>query len=88
MKIINNPLTIEEIKKRADENNFIGGVVIVRASEMFNHTYEDFLDTLSKRLVNRTTLRDIEWEIVGHNDGGSILVEVSGNVSGIIKKRN
>ncbi|MGF7535455.1 hypothetical protein AAGG74_17525 [Bacillus mexicanus] len=88
MEIISAPLTIKEIKKRADENNFIGGVVIVKASEMYNHTYEDFLDTLSKRLTNKTTLRDIEWEIVGHNDGGSVLIEVSGDVTGIIKKDN
>lgn len=86
MNILRKPLTIKEIREQKDENDFIGGVVIVKAEWMYDNSYEEFLDVLSIRLTNGVNLKDIEWEIVGHHDGRSVLIEVSGNVSDIFKR--
>lgn len=80
MQIVQKPLTDEEIKEMVDEDNYISGVVIVSAYNMINGNYEDFLEGLSMKLINRPTLYEIQWEIVGHFDSGSVLIEVSGFV--------
>lgn len=76
-------LTIEEIKERADERNYIQGIVRVDLTDVVYDDQESFLDRLSNALIGDTTLAGISQEVVGVLDG-YILLKVSGDASAVL----
>lgn len=78
-------LTIEEIKERADERNYIQGIVRVDLTDVVYDDQESFLDRLSNALIGDTTLAGISQEVVGVLDG-YILLKVSGDVSAVLQE--
>lgn len=85
MKILNKPLTIEEIKEKVDRNNYIEGVVPVSLVSIIANDHVGLLNIIHDNLVGSTqTLVDINYSIVGHLDEYTILFLVSGDVSLII----
>lgn len=74
------PLTKEQIKARADDDNYIEGVVALKLEELIYNDPAGFLDILSERLVGTSLLMDIQYDVVGH-DGNILHIKVAGDVS-------
>lgn len=85
MNVQMKALTIEEIKERADERNYIQGIVRVDLTDVVYDDQESFLDRLSNALIGDTTLASISQEVVGVLDG-YILLKVSGDVSAVLQE--
>lgn len=83
VKILEKPLTIEEIKAQKDENNYISGNIIITLGDAIGHELDDFLDFLAEELTGNETLMDIRYEEIGFVSGG-IILKVSGDVSMIL----
>ena len=81
------PVSEENIRKYADDNNYIKGIVEVHISDLIDHDLEDFLDIISTRLVGDELLSDINYDVVGlHPDDKNIMyMLVSGDVSLILE---
>lgn len=86
METLNNPLTIEEIKKRRNADNLINGVVSVNLYEMVKMDEEEFLDSISEKLTGVTTLQMVDYTVVGHSDEYTILIRVQGSVDRILEE--
>lgn len=84
VKILEKPLTIEEIKAQKDENNYISGNIIITLSDAIGHELDEFLDFLAEELTGNETLMDIRYEEIGFVSGG-IILKVSGDVSMILE---
>ena len=81
------PVSEENIRKYADDDNYIRGIVEVHISDLIDHDLEDFLDIISTRLVGDELLSDINYDVVGlHPDDNNIMyMLVSGDVSLILE---
>ena len=64
-KYLQKPLSLEEIKLIADEDNYIEGVIAIEDSDMINNDFETFLDIISEKLCNNSRLMDIQYEMIG-----------------------
>lgn len=73
-------LTHDEVLKLADKNGYITGVVRVEFSEVIENDIEGFLDILSERLLETDLLSELSCQIVGVEDGRTLLVEAYGHV--------
>ena len=85
MNVQMKALTVEEIKERADEHNYIQGIVRVDLTDVVYDDQESFLDRLSNALIGDTTLTSISQEVVGVRDG-YILFKVSGDASAVLQE--
>jgi len=85
MEVLNAPYTIEEIKEKKDSMNYISGIVSVSFFDTVKMDEDGFLDTISEKLVEKSTLREILFEVVGHKEN-DIFIKVTGNVSDILEE--
>lgn len=81
------PVSEENIRKYADDNNYIKGIVEVHILDLIDHDLEGFLDIISTKLVGNELLSDINYDIVGlhPDDKNTLYILVSGNVSLILE---
>lgn len=85
-KYLKNPLSQDEMKARADEDNYIEGIVAVSDEELFNNDFENFLDLISERLCGSICLMDVQYDMVGViPEEHLILYSVSGDASEVIE---
>lgn len=86
MNIILKPLSLTEIKERLeDESTYIRGVVPIGLQDIVDNDFETFLDILSENLIGNVCLMDINYKCVGIEDEGqTLLIEVSGDVSNVL----
>jgi len=81
--LLSKPLTLEQLKEQADEDNYVSGVVLVDLSDAIDNDLEGWLDLLSEKLTGSPLLMDINYRVVGQRDN-ELKIEVTGDVSGII----
>lgn len=84
MEILSRPLTIEEMKERQNSEGFITAIVAVNFNDVVVNDQEYFLDLLSEKVTGKTTLQMVNYNLVGHQNGITVLLEVSGDVSRIL----
>lgn len=84
LEVLDNPLTIEEMKSQMISNNKVKGIVAISVSDMIDNDLEGFLDILSETLVGNPCLMDINYNLVATKDG-IIYIEVIGDASEIIR---
>jgi len=78
------PYTEAEVRANLDKDGYISGNIEVGLSEIINRDLEGFLDMISMKLVNSDLLMNVNYEVVGASRGGSLVVRVMGNPSGIL----
>lgn len=83
MVVLYEPLTLEQIKKREDENGFIEGIIPVDLNEIINLDKEQFLDLVSERLTGCTALCNIDYSVIGSVGPQTILINVSGTTENL-----
>ncbi|WCK57417.1 hypothetical protein PP175_25455 (plasmid) [Aneurinibacillus sp. Ricciae_BoGa-3] len=86
MKVLSKPLTIQEIQEQAVDN-YIEGVVAVALSEIIERDFEGFLDLVSEALVGSSLLMNVNYSVVGNQDEYTVLINVSGDVSSIVRDK-
>lgn len=79
--------TIEELKQKVDEDNFIEGIINVDISSLIDGDLEDTLDLFGIELVGSDLLMDITYEVVGATDG-LIMIKVGGDCSMILESED
>lgn len=85
LKYLQKPLSLEEIRAIADEDNYIEGIVAIEDSDMINNDFITFLDILSEKLCNNSYLLDIQYEMIGClPEEHLILYAVSGDASDLM----
>lgn len=84
MEVLYKALTIKQIKKRMDEDNYIEGIVAVDLSEIIDNDYDGFIDLISEKLVGDVFLMDVEYSAVGCDGNDTIFIKVSGDASNIL----
>lgn len=84
MKVISEPLTVKEMKRRSDANGYLVGVVAIDLSDAIDNDLEGWLDILSEKLTGSPLLMDISYGVVGH-DGDELHVKVTGDISQVIE---
>lgn len=85
MEYLTKPMTYEEIKENMDDNCFIKGNIVINLSEIIDNDFEGFLDIISNRLVGSPLLMDINYNVVGCENGDVLIIQVRGDVSNIIE---
>ena len=82
MKVLKKPLRREQAERMmADDGGYIHGTVPVDIDYLINNDLEHFLDLLSRLVTGTELLQDITYKVVGHEEGGTLYLEVSGNPS-------
>lgn len=77
------PFTKKEMKEACESGNpYMSGIVTMDANDAISGKYrlEGFLDRISVLLTGTNLLMDINYEVVGFEDG-NLLIKVSGDVS-------
>lgn len=86
MQSLDKPYTIEEILTLRSSNNYLTGVIQVDLGDIIDCNLEEFLDLISNKLINSTLLMDINYRVIDVKADNSLLIEVSGDVSEILKE--
>lgn len=81
------PLPEEVISANTDENGYIEGVIKLNLSDIINADYEQFLDTLSKALVENDLLMDPSYEIISlcPEEKNTFFILVRGDATTVIE---
>ena len=85
------PMTLDEIKANADENNYISGVVKLDVFHYIgdsDNNYLDFVDALSEILTGTKLLTEISHEVAGSTKDGRVLIRVRGNAKALLTENN
>ena len=80
-QVLNEPYSKDEIKRNADENGYVEGVIKISLADLIEADFENFLDYISDKLINNVCLMDIHYEIVGAGSDDVVLLRVSGQVN-------
>ena len=80
-----NMKSAEEIIASRDENNYVEGYVQVHVSTLIDNDLEGFLDIISEELIGSDLLMDINYEVVGVEEGNELIIKVTGDVSGVLE---
>ncbi len=75
----------EEIIASRDENNYVEGYVQVHISTLIDNDLEGFLDIISEELIGSDLLMDINYEVVGVEEGNELIIKVRGDVSAVLE---
>ena len=80
---IDGPLSMHELRAASDAGEGARGVVRVSIDDVISLSPDGFLDMLSRLLTGSELLSDVDYKVVGAEDG-DILIEVSGDQSQIL----
>lgn len=83
--LILKPLTIEELRTNANENNYVEADVIIGFDNILEMEYEEFFNTLSEAVTGSPCLMDISYEVVGIAEKDNLIIRVRGDVSEILE---
>lgn len=78
------PLSKDELKRIADEDNYIEVMITIHISDVIDNDLEGFLDILSKRVTNSPCLTDINYTVTDIHQKDTLVVKVTGDISDII----
>ena len=76
------PLTPLQMMERVTDGDLISGTVALDPA-VLHYDIEEMLDVIAEALTGSPLLEDIDHEVVGVNEEGTLAVEVSGRVSSI-----
>ncbi|NGZ74975.1 hypothetical protein [Saccharibacillus alkalitolerans] len=82
--ILTQPFTLQQIKS-LQENNRITAVIPVGLDEISNLGPEELADHLSMKLTDSDLLTDVQYERAGVEDGETVLLQVSGDVTTLLE---
>lgn len=82
--ILSEPYTLEELKKRANDNNIVYGWVSLPLHQVIDFDFENFLDQLSLKLTGTELLSGTNYELVC-NDADNLIFYVEGDISLILE---
>lgn len=85
-EFLTKPLTYKQLRDMKDEDNKVKGIVLTSTTELIEGDRDQLLDTLSERLTGSTFLYDMDFTFLGQIDEENMMVEVSGNVTDILKQ--
>ncbi len=79
-QLLEEPLTLEEIKADQHADNFVAAVVPIPLSSAIDHDLEGFLDVLEYAVIgDNGVLTDMEYTVVGTGlVGNEIHIKVTG----------
>ena len=82
------PLTMEEMRRQAKENNgLVTGAVFVSLDAIIDGNLETFLDILSEKLTGSTLLSGTDYEFMPHSSSAdSLCFKVTGDVSLVLEE--
>lgn len=83
--IAREPLTIAEMKKIVDEDNFGSVQVLVELDDMIDNDLEAFLDILVER-IGAPLLMNVEYKVVGVEDEYTVVMKVTGDFSEVFEE--
>lgn len=84
-KILDKPLSVEDMKKQMETHGCIIGTVKVALHEVIACDLNGFIDLLSERLTGSHFLTDANWHVTGHK-GDTLHICVSGDACQTIAK--
>lgn len=84
-KILDKPLSVEDMKKQMETHGCVIGTVKVALHEVIAHDLNGFIDLLSERLTGGHFLTDTNWHVTGHK-GDTLHICVSGDACQTIAK--
>jgi hypothetical protein len=76
--------TLDELQNSKNRHGFIKSLIAVDLQEIIDRNYEEFLDLISVKAAGSELLMDVTYDVVGNSPFG-ILIEVNGDVSGILE---
>lgn len=83
---LQKPLTNEQMKKIADEYNYIEGIVAISESEMLHCDSDNFLNLVSEKLCDSQCLMDIKYKMIGCVPEKSLIIySISGDATLVIE---
>ena len=84
---LEKPLTLEELKSLANENDYVKDIIIaISNEEIIENDYEGFLDLISKKVTGSICLREINEKMIGCiPEKELILYSVTGNIADVIE---
>lgn len=78
-EIMEKPYTEEELKKIANEDGAVEGIVAVGLNNVLETDFEGFLDIVSSLLIGNVLLQDISYKVVGcDSDDNTLHLKISG----------
>lgn len=83
--IAREPLTIAEMKKIVDEDNFGSVQVLVELDDMIDNDLEGLLDILVER-IGAPLLMNVGYKVVGVEDEYTVVMEVTGDFSEVFEE--
>jgi hypothetical protein len=88
-KLLDKPLTIEEMRKMAEAGVpgglFVTGVVAVDLNDIIDNDLDGFMDHLSELLTGTEILMNIDYDVVGYEEHNVLHIKVSGDVSAVLE---
>jgi hypothetical protein len=75
---------LEELEKSSENFPYVTGRVVIGLEDVISADMEWFLDEISEQLVGSILLMDVNYTAVGVTEGGSLVLEVSGDVSAVL----
>ena len=87
LNYLEEPLTLEELKALANENDYIKDIIIaISDKEIIENDKEGFLDLISKKTTGSICLREINEKMIGCiTEKKLILYSVTGNIADVIE---
>lgn len=82
--VLTGPLSEKEMRRQMEVAGRVEGTVAVDIEDMVEGDRESFLTLLSELLTDSTELEDIEYEVVGH-DNGMVHFHVDGDASAVLE---
>jgi hypothetical protein len=83
---LEKPMTLDQILECSDENGYIRGKIAVNINAFGFSDSEENLDELSEKLTGTTMLLDIGFKVTGIRDDQTVILEVSGDASEVIRE--
>lgn len=86
MQILEEPLEVDEMRAQMKKNGKISGVVQVDLKHLIEQELfmmDEFDDFLTELLTDTTLLKNMDYNVVGHN-GNILFIDVSGDASDVI----
>lgn len=81
---LSQPYTVDELKRLADDKNYIYGWVSIPFNKIVNNDFEWMLDALSNGLTGTELLSAIDYEVIT-SDEDNIIFYVTGDISMILE---
>lgn len=83
-ELLTRPLTERQIRRQMEANGYVEGTVGVDLEEIIDSDREAYMELLSELLTDSTELEEIEYEVVGIDDG-MLHIHVRGDATALLE---